>query len=172
MLWKSSENQVGRPNKRSTKFLNFFLKIRPFEKILDPPLFLPITNLSKKLSPDFFLKRPFQTFFASTCVYSIFFASCCVYSKIVGLVVLSRFFLSVSNFTCSCKCKCCSIEFQLENFQLKVFNFLNCFLAPLVSAQKRLALFPLRKFRYVANLIFKYLASIHKVKFYRDLRQF
>ena len=41
MVWKSSQNQFGRPKnkKRSTKFSKFFLKIPPpLEKFLDPRL--------------------------------------------------------------------------------------------------------------------------------------
>ena len=38
MIWESSENQFGRPKKRSTKFEIFFENPPALEKILDPSL--------------------------------------------------------------------------------------------------------------------------------------
>ena len=38
MLEESSESQFGRPKKKVVKIFEIFLKIRPLEKILDPPL--------------------------------------------------------------------------------------------------------------------------------------
>ena len=59
---------------------------------------------------------------------------------------------------------------MIINFCLKFFEWI--FLASLVSAQKLSVLFPLRNFRFVANLVFKCLVSLPKMNFYRDLRKF
>ena len=48
VLWQSSESQFSRPKKITTKFSNFFENPHPpFEKILDPPLYV-CTTLSSK----------------------------------------------------------------------------------------------------------------------------
>ena len=48
MLWESSEFHFGRPKKKVDKIFDNFLKIRPLEKIVDPPLDLPLCDLTPR----------------------------------------------------------------------------------------------------------------------------
>ena len=60
-------------------------------------------------------------------------------------------------------------EERLTAYRFFVTSF---FSAQLVSAQILSALFPLRNFCSVADLIFKFLACLTRMNFYQDIRKF